>query len=57
MKAEGLWVDSKNRVAKVYQPRYRRDCPGELIQLDGSEHWWFEERGPNHAAPLLCLAA
>lgn len=19
---------------------------GELIQIDGSEHWWFEDRGP-----------
>jgi hypothetical protein len=19
---------------------------GELIQIDGSEHWWFEGRGP-----------
>jgi hypothetical protein len=19
---------------------------GELIQIDGSEHWWFEARGP-----------
>src|SRR5713226_1298472 len=30
----------------VHQPRYRRDCMGELIQIDGSEHWWFEGRGP-----------
>ena len=28
------------------QPRHRRDCVGELIQIDGSEHWWFETRGP-----------
>jgi len=30
----------------VHQPRYRRDCVGELIQIDGSEHSWFEDRGP-----------
>jgi hypothetical protein len=24
----------------------RRDCVGELVQVDGSEHWWFEDRGP-----------
>jgi hypothetical protein len=30
----------------VHQPRYRRDCAGELIQIDGSEHRWFEDRGP-----------
>lgn len=29
-----------------HQLRYRRDCLGELIQIDGSEHWWFEGRGP-----------
>jgi hypothetical protein len=20
-------------------------CTGELVQIDGSEHWWFEDRG------------
>jgi hypothetical protein len=30
----------------VHQPRHRRDCVGELIQIDGSQHWWFETRGP-----------
>jgi hypothetical protein len=30
---------------KVYQPRHRRSCLGELIQMDGSIHHWFEERG------------
>ena len=34
------------RMRPVHQPRYRRDCLGELIQIDGSEHWWFEGRGP-----------
>src|ERR1700759_5332416 len=26
--------------------RSRRECVGELVQVDGSEHWWFEGRGP-----------
>jgi hypothetical protein len=26
--------------------RERRACFGELVQIDGSEHAWFEERGP-----------
>lgn len=34
------------RLKPVHQPRYRRDCVGELIRIDGSEHWWFEGRGP-----------
>ena len=33
-------------VARVHQPRPRRACTGELIQIDGSEHRWFEDRGP-----------
>ena len=46
MIADGLWRDRPARRGKVHQPRYRRDCVGELIQLDGSEHRWFEDRGP-----------
>jgi hypothetical protein len=30
----------------VYQPRARRACLGELIQIDGSDHRWFEDRAP-----------
>lgn len=30
----------------MYQPRHRRHCVGELIQIDGSDHRWFEDRGP-----------
>src|ERR1700719_2887490 len=42
----GLWKDRRARLKAVHQPRYRRDCLGELIQIDGSDHWWFEGRGP-----------
>jgi len=42
----GLWTDRQKRRGRVYQPRYRRECVGELVQVDGSEHWWFEDRGP-----------
>lgn len=38
-----------NRKRRIHQPRNRRDCFGELIQVDGSHHWWFEERGPKCA--------
>src|SRR4051812_26348791 len=46
MRADGLWRDRRQRLKPVHQPRYRRDCVGELVQIDGSEHWWFEDRGP-----------
>ncbi len=43
----GLWVPRRQRSAKVYQPRNRRSCLGELIQIDGSDHFWFEDRAPS----------
>ncbi len=46
MIADGLWLDRKQRLKRVHQPRSRRDCVGELVQIDGCEHWWFEDRGP-----------
>ncbi|MCD9547055.1 ISNCY family transposase, partial [Photobacterium carnosum] len=44
MIADGLWVPHFKRKPCIYQPRYRRDCYGELIQIDGSHHDWFEGR-------------
>ena len=44
MIADGLWVPHFKRKPRVYQPRHRRDCYGELIQIDGSHHDWFEGR-------------
>lgn len=46
MIADGLWLDRKQRIKRVHQPRARRECVGELVQIDGCEHWWFEDRGP-----------
>ncbi len=36
-KAE-IWVPRAQRLKRAYQPRYRRSCYGELIQIDGSDH-------------------
>ncbi|MGF1684836.1 ISNCY family transposase, partial [Photobacterium minamisatsumaniensis] len=44
MIADGLWVPYVKRKPRIYQPRHRRDCLGELIQIDGSHHDWFEGR-------------
>jgi len=41
-----LWIPRAQRLKRAYQPRHRRDCYGELIQIDGSLHHWFEDRGP-----------
>ncbi len=41
-----LWRRCQQRHhAAVHQPRYRCDYLGELIQIDGSHHHWFEDRG------------
>lgn len=45
MMAAGLW-QSRTQRRQVHQPRLRREALGELIQIDGSEHRWFEDRGP-----------
>ena len=42
----GFWVPRKLRSPRVHQPRNRRACLGELVQIDGSDHAWFEERAP-----------
>jgi transposase len=42
----GLWIPRKQRPSSIYQPRNRRYCVGELVQIDGSDHPWFEHRGP-----------
>jgi transposase len=42
----GIWTDRKPRRKRDHQPRQPRECIGELVQIDGCEHWWFEDRGP-----------
>jgi hypothetical protein len=42
----GLWIPRKLRPIKVHQPRVRRACFGELVQIDGCDHHWFEDRAP-----------
>jgi len=44
--ASGMWIPRKLRPPKVHQPRARRACVGELVQIDGCEHRWFEDRAP-----------
>ncbi len=39
----GIWLSRKQR-RTFHQPRLRREPYGELVQIDGSDHRWFEER-------------
>jgi transposase len=42
----GIWKSRKLKQTKNYQRRAPRDCIGELLQIDGSYHDWFEGRCP-----------
>ena len=43
---EKLWKPRKAKQVETHQLRERRACFGELIQIDGSPHDWFEGRAP-----------
>jgi hypothetical protein len=45
----GLWRSKRRRAKKMFQVRERRPRFGEIIQIDGSPHDWFEGRGPRCA--------
>ncbi len=40
----GLWIPKQRKPQRVFQLRPRRERFGELIQIDGSPHDWFEGR-------------
>ena len=42
----GLWQAAQGRRQRLHPPRPRRSRQGELVQIDGSLHDWFEGRGP-----------
>ena len=44
MIGSGLWIPKAARSARLHRPRERRPCMGELVQIDGSRHPWFERR-------------
>lgn len=46
MVAADIWLPRDQQIPKPHQPRYRRECLGELVQIDGCEHAWLEDRGP-----------
>ncbi len=43
---EGVWKPKRAKRPFAHQMRERRACFGELVQIDGSDHDWFEGRGP-----------
>ena len=41
---DGLWKTREQSQPRIHQPRTRRACLGDLVQIDGSLHPWFEAR-------------
>ena len=52
MISNGLWTHRKQKKQNIHQLRERRSKEGELIQIDGSHHHWFEGRGPKSSLLL-----
>jgi len=42
----GVWKAKTKRKEEPHYSRPRRKSRGELVQVDGSEHAWLEDRGP-----------
>lgn len=41
-----VWKAKTKKIEKPHFSRPRRKSKGELVQIDGSDHAWLEERGP-----------
>jgi hypothetical protein len=46
MIGDGVWLPRDRRLPRPHPPRARRPCLGELVQIDGCDHEWFEDRAP-----------
>lgn len=56
MTQAGLWVPKVAKVVQQHPRRARRAQVGELIQMDGSYHNWFEGRnGPGNSCLIVCI--
>lgn len=54
MISAGLW-QARKRKPTHREWRERKNCLGELVQLDGSDHDWFEGRGRTPRCTLLAF--
>ncbi|NGX62357.1 MAG: hypothetical protein K940chlam9_01854, partial [Chlamydiae bacterium] len=41
-----IWHPKQKKEKRIYQRRERRASEGDLLQADGSDHKWFEDRAP-----------
>lgn len=49
-----IWIPYSTPTKRLHPLRERRSCVGELIQIDGSIHPWFEDRG-NRCVLLVAI--
>jgi transposase len=47
MLEEGLWMRTRGQKPAHLHRRPRKEHFGELVQMDGSFHAWYEQRGPH----------
>jgi len=52
LKERGLWFRRRHR-GRHRKRRERKSCFGEMLQMDGSIHDWFENRGPRCVLMVL----
>src|SRR5260370_14127979 len=52
MRWAGIWLPRAER-KRIQPPRHRREHVGELIQIDGSVHRWFEDRAAPCTLPVF----
>nr|WP_294810196.1 ISNCY family transposase [uncultured Sphingomonas sp.] len=50
---DGLWNTNRAARKRLHQPRKRLPRYGDLVQIDGSDHDWFEGRGPRCTAMVM----
>jgi len=43
---DGLWVTNRAARRRIHRSRKRMPTYGDLVQIDGSDHDWFEDRAP-----------
>jgi hypothetical protein len=53
MIAADIWINNSAKQRRLHQPRRRQMAYGQMIQIDGSKHDWFEGRGPKCCAMVL----
>jgi hypothetical protein len=48
-----IWTANSTKRRRLHQPRKRQKAYGQMIQIDGSKHDWFEGRGAKCSAMVM----